>query len=92
MTMLLRRGNQGKICCKDVQILTCVSFSQFGYYDTNETVANLMEREIFKEDLIGLKTLYKEKRLHVITVPGVNHFMWHKNTSVVDNYILPYLD
>lgn len=51
-----------------------------------------MQREIYTEDLIGLKTLDKQKKLHIITVPGVNHFMWHKNTSIVDNYILPFLD
>lgn len=51
-----------------------------------------MQRDIYTQDLIGLKTLNKEKKLHIITVPGVNHFMWHKNTSIVDNYILPFLD
>lgn len=66
--------------------------SQFGYYDVNETVVNLREREIYIEDLIGLKTLDEQKNLHIITVPGVTHFMWHKNTSIVDDYILPYLD
>lgn len=67
-------------------------YSQFGYYDQNETVVELMERDIFTNDLIGLKTLYKQKRLKIISVPGVNHFMWHRNVSIVDNYILPYLD
>lgn len=73
-------------------IYVFVYFSQFGYYDANETVINLMKREIYTEDLIGLKTLNKQKKLHVISVPGVNHFMWHQNKSIVDNYILPFLD
>lgn len=68
------------------------NYSQFGYYNGNDTVVNFMEREIYTEDLIGLKTLNRQKKLHIITVPGVNHFMWHKNTSIVDNYILPFLD
>lgn len=66
--------------------------SQFGYYDQNETVVELMERDVFTKDLIGLKTLYKKGKLKVISVPGVNHFMWHRNMSIVDNFILPYLD
>lgn len=51
-----------------------------------------MERGIYTKDLIGLRTLNRNGKLELITVPGVNHFMWHKNVSIVDNYILPYLD
>lgn len=51
-----------------------------------------MERDIYTEDLIGLKTLHENGKLHLITVPGINHFMWHQNDTIVDNFILPYLD
>lgn len=51
-----------------------------------------MNRDIYKEDRIGLKTLHEKGRLKIVTVPGINHFMWHINISVCDNYILPYLD
>lgn len=88
-------GNQGKKFNSKLDLFdnfVVFNSSQFGFYDANETVINLMEREIYTEDLIGLKTLNKKGKLHIITVPGVNHFMWHKNTSIVDNYILPFLD
>lgn len=66
--------------------------SQFGYYDLNETVIEMKDRDIYKRDLFGLKTLDKAKKLHFVTIPGVNHFQWHMNLSVIDNYILPHLD
>lgn len=49
-------------------------------------------QDIYTEDRIGLKTLDDSGRLHVLTVPGVNHFSWHMNVSIVDDYLLPYLD
>lgn len=80
-------------CLKDLsEKIFDFYFSQFGYYDQNETVIGLMERGIYTKDLIGLRTLNRDGKLKLITVPGVNHFMWHKNVSIVDNYILPYLD
>lgn len=66
--------------------------SQFGFYDSNGTVKDFKERDIYKDDKIGLKTLYQKKKLKLVTVPGINHFNWHLNMTVVDNYILPYLD
>lgn len=51
-----------------------------------------MNRDIYVEDKIGLKTLNKQHKLTLITVPGVDHFMWHMNVSIVDRFILPYLD
>jgi len=76
----------------DDNVITPWQSSQFGYFDSNGTVMNLMERDIFKDDKIGLKTLYEKKKLKIITVPGINHFQWHLNASIIDNYILPYLD
>lgn len=67
-------------------------FSQFGFYNENLTVINLMSRPLYTQDLIGLKTLDESGRLDLITVPGINHFMWHLNVSIVDNYIIDYLD
>lgn len=72
--------------------LKCIFSSQFGYYNSNGTVVDFLERDIYKDDKIGLKMLNQKKRLHVISVPGVNHFQWHINMSIVDNHILPYLD
>lgn len=51
----------------------------------------MKDRDIYTKDLIGLKTLDEAKKLDLITVPGIDHFMWHKNLTVVDKYILQYL-
>ncbi|XP_074031023.1 palmitoyl-protein Thioesterase 2 isoform X2 [Leptinotarsa decemlineata] len=76
----------------DDGVITPWQSSQFGYYNENGTVVNLVDRTIYTEDTIGLKTLQDKKKLKIVTVPGVNHFMWHINVSICDNYILPYLD
>ncbi|KAG6460037.1 hypothetical protein O3G_MSEX011740 [Manduca sexta] len=76
----------------DDDVITPWQSSQFGYYSGNETVMELYDQPTYKDDLIGLRTLDKTKRLHLVTVPGINHFNWHMNVSVVDNYLLPYLD
>ncbi|KAG7311784.1 hypothetical protein JYU34_002862 [Plutella xylostella] len=76
----------------DDNVITPWQSSQFGYYNTNETVIELYNQDIYLEDRIGLQTLDKTGRLHLVTVPGVNHFNWHMNVTVVDNNLLPYLD
>ncbi|GLV45528.1 Palmitoyl-protein Thioesterase 2 [Carabus blaptoides fortunei] len=76
----------------DDGVITPWQSSQFGYYNQNETIVNVQDRDIYKRDLIGLKTLDKKKKLQFITVPGVNHFQWHLNESVIDNYIITNLD
>lgn len=76
----------------DDDVITPWQSSQFGYYNANETVIELRNQEIYKDDKIGLKSLDESGRLHVLSVPGVNHFNWHMNVSVVDDYLLPYLD
>ncbi|XP_041970506.1 lysosomal thioesterase PPT2 homolog [Aricia agestis] len=77
----------------DDQVITPWQSSQFGYYDkNNETVIEMRDQDIYTEDRIGLKSLDQSGRLHLVTVPGVNHFNWHMNVSIVDNYLLPYLD
>uniref|UniRef100_A0A1B6MNE8 palmitoyl-CoA hydrolase n=1 Tax=Graphocephala atropunctata TaxID=36148 RepID=A0A1B6MNE8_9HEMI len=67
--------------------------SQFGFYKDNDTesVVDMRDRNVYKEDLIGLKTLDDRGRLTVYSVAGVHHSDWHRNLSVIDNYILPWL-
>lgn len=50
------------------------------------------ERAVYAEDSIGLKTLDQKGKLKIISVSGVNHFMWHLDVAVCDNYIIPFLD
>lgn len=71
-------------------ILGC--FSQFGYYDENGDVIPLKKRDIYTKDLLGLRDMFIKDQLLFITVPGVQHYDWHLNTSIVDNFILPHLD
>ncbi|CAH1645147.1 unnamed protein product [Spodoptera littoralis] len=76
----------------DDNVITPWQSSQFGYYDANETIIEMKAQDIYVEDKIGLRTLDETGRLHVVTVPGVNHFNWHMNMSIVDDFLLPYLD
>ncbi|XP_053604671.1 lysosomal thioesterase PPT2 homolog [Plodia interpunctella] len=76
----------------DDNVITPWQSSQFGYYSGNETVVEMKDQAIYTEDRIGLKKLDDTGRLHLITVPGVNHFSWHTNVTIVDNYLLPHLD
>lgn len=76
----------------DDDVITPWQSSQFGYYDSNETVIDMRERDIYIKDAIGLKTLDEQGKLIFQTVPGIRHFEWHTNVSIVDNYLLPYLD
>ncbi|XP_026737931.1 lysosomal thioesterase PPT2 homolog [Trichoplusia ni] len=76
----------------DDNVITPWQSSQFGYYDANETVIEMKGQNIYQEDRIGLRALDLSGRLHLVTVPGVNHFSWHMNVSVVDDYLLPFLD
>ena len=46
--------------------------SHFGYYEAGQSrkVEGLEATAIFKEDWIGLKSLYNSSRLHFLTMPG----------------------
>lgn len=61
-------------------------------YDENENVVPMRDTELYKSDTIGLRTLDKLCKVVTITVPGIHHLEWHKNNSVIDDYIVPYLD
>lgn len=76
----------------DDQVITPWQSSQFGYYNLNETIIEMRDQDIYLEDRIGLQTLDQEHKLHLVTVAGVNHFNWHMNVTIVDNYLLQYLD
>nr|AIN34684.1 fatty alcohol acetyltransferase [Agrotis segetum] len=76
----------------DDNVITPWQSSQFGYYDANETIIEMKGQDIYMEDKIGLRTLDESGRLHIVTVPGVNHFSWHMNISIVDDCLLPFLD
>lgn len=76
----------------DDGVITPWESSHFGYYDNNNTVIDMRDRSIYKDDVIGLKTLDKQAKLKIVTVPGISHTEWHTNISIVDEFLLPYLD
>lgn len=76
----------------DDGVITPWQSSHFGYYDNNSSVIEMRDRTIYKNDTIGLKTLDKRGKLKLITVPGIPHTEWHKNISIIDKLLLPYLD
>jgi len=76
----------------DDGVITPWQSSQFGFFNANGTVVTLRDRDEYTKDLIGLQTLDKHKKLITHTVPGMSHFDWHSNLTVIDNLILPYLD
>lgn len=76
----------------DDGVITPWQSSHFGYYDNNLTVIEMYNRSVYKDDAIGLKTLDEQGKLEIITVPGIQHSNWHKNVSIVDQFLLPYLD
>ncbi|XP_074655182.1 lysosomal thioesterase PPT2-A-like isoform X2 [Tubulanus polymorphus] len=65
--------------------------SQFGFYDSKDHVLPMQQQSWFSNDTFGLQTLAKQKRLHVFTVPGVQHTQWHKNRTVFEKFVAPWL-
>jgi palmitoyl-protein thioesterase len=66
-------------------------FSHFGYFNENEEVMEMRNREAYVLDRFGLKTLDKKKALTLIELNGVTHKDWHVNETVIDKYIIPFL-
>ncbi|XP_051526800.1 lysosomal thioesterase PPT2-A-like isoform X6 [Myxocyprinus asiaticus] len=66
-------------------------FSQFGFYDDNETVVELKNQKVFLMDSFGLKTLYARGDLALCSVAGVTHILWHSNETVYKNCIEKWL-
>lgn len=73
-------------------LMTNSPFSHFAFYNENETVIPLQQRTIYEQDTLGLKKLDEKGRLHMFSVSGVHHHFWHRNETVLKNYILPWLN
>lgn len=76
----------------DDGVITPWQSSHFGYYNDNEEVVDMRQREVYQEDLFGLKTMDLDGKLIVIEQCGVSHLHWHTNNTVLEKFILPYLD
>lgn len=80
------------ICDRIINYVLSVYRSHFAYFDANETVVPVHDQKFFINDDFGLKTLFQRKALHIFNVSGVGHHFWHRNVTVIKNYILPFLD
>ncbi|PSN49504.1 Lysosomal thioesterase PPT2 [Blattella germanica] len=76
----------------DDGVITPWESSHFGYYDNEENVVDLKNQRSYVNDSFGLRTLDEKKKLVIIEQSGVTHSEWHTNTTVVDKFILPYLN
>jgi hypothetical protein len=65
-------------------------YSHFGFFTEDESVENMENRDIYTQDLFGLKSLQNKTKIY--TIDGVYHHEWHQNISVIDNCIIPHLD
>ncbi|CAH0384244.1 unnamed protein product [Bemisia tabaci] len=64
----------------------------FSFYNRLGTVENYTQREVYTEDLFGLRTLDEDGRFIKYIQDGVEHFDWVFNNEVIEKYILPNLD
>ncbi|GLH02307.1 Lysosomal thioesterase PPT2 homolog [Gryllus bimaculatus] len=76
----------------DDGVITPWQSSHFGYYNEKEEVIDMRQRETYKEDLCGLKTLDLNGKLTLVELSGVSHLHWHTNATVLEKFILPFLD
>jgi palmitoyl-protein thioesterase len=76
----------------DDSVITPWESAHFAFYNEQGDVVPLQQRQIYKDDTIGLQTLDKLGKLHLISFPNVHHYAWHLNVSVIDQALLPHLD
>lgn len=76
---------------QDDGVITPWQSSHFGFYDANEQIVEFKNQSIYQLDSFGLQTLFKRGCLLTHSVAGVKHLDWHKNSTVIERYILPYL-
>ncbi|XP_069055201.1 lysosomal thioesterase PPT2-A-like [Lepisosteus oculatus] len=66
----------------DDGVITPWQSSHFAFYNENETVVELKEQQVYKQDSFGLQTLQSRGDLVVCVFPGVYHTKWHSNLTV----------
>ncbi|EFX72411.1 hypothetical protein DAPPUDRAFT_308302 [Daphnia pulex] len=74
----------------DDGVITPWQSSHFGFFTEDESVENMENRDVYTQDLFGLKSLQNKTKIY--TIDGVYHHEWHQNVSVIDNCIIPHLD
>lgn len=75
-----------------LQVISPWQSAHFGFFNQNETVDDMREREIYSDDSIGLKALDKQGKLKLMTFENVKHPDWHIDMRIIDKAVLPHLD
>ena len=60
----------------------------FGRWDSDRNDQPLMQQDLYKEDWLGLKTLYESDRLHFYSGPGAH---MHLEDYMINDYLAPLL-
>ncbi len=74
------------------EIIDPIESTHFGFYElgSDETIETVFESEEFKQDILGLKTLFQEGRLHFRETNGNHYDTVASEENFVQN-ILPFL-
>ncbi|KAI5628759.1 hypothetical protein C0J50_10578, partial [Silurus asotus] len=75
----------------DDGVITPWQSSQFGFFDSNETVVEMKYQDWYVRDVFGLKTLDSRGDVVQCVVPDVKHVFWHSNFTVYENCIEKWL-
>jgi len=64
-----------------------------GFYQANSNVTfeTMKDRDLYNNDLFGLKSLDEAGNLTLMMLPGVSHTTWLSANFTID-YVIPYLD
>ncbi|XP_049963120.1 lysosomal thioesterase PPT2 homolog [Schistocerca serialis cubense] len=76
----------------DDGVITPWESSHFGYYGENGSVIDMRKQPAYVNDTLGLQTLDLKGKLLLIKIHGVSHLQWHRNATVIDKFLLPFLD
>ncbi|KAM9469158.1 lysosomal thioesterase PPT2-A-like [Clarias gariepinus] len=75
----------------DDGVITPWQSSQFGFYNSNETVVEMKQQDWYQTDVFGLKTLDSRGDLAQCVFSDVEHINWHSNFTVYENCIEKWL-
>nr|XP_006821301.1 PREDICTED: lysosomal thioesterase PPT2-A-like [Saccoglossus kowalevskii] len=75
----------------DDGVITPWQSSHFGFYDSSEKVIEMTSQQVFKNDTFGLRTLSERGAITTYSIAGVEHTTWHKNLTVFNKAIKPWL-
>jgi len=63
----------------------------WGFWDGKGNMLAMNETRLYRDDLIGLRTMDERKDLHVQAVKGIHHMQWMENAQLIQSLVLPWL-